>query len=159
MYTGVHRFLTFELLVNPPSSGTLAFSLRLAPFLPASDSSALHTGSSASPYPIPNFLGPPSQPFLLTASSDTLASSLRLMPPPLAMGVLSHQCWSLVIVRNERGRPVGDAVLHHGLPRSRGSPVYRRGHGEGVFACASTLVRRGEYRAQTGIWRFARFCF
>ncbi len=48
MYTGVHRFLTFELLVNPPSSGTLAFSLRLAPFLRASDSSALHTGSSAS---------------------------------------------------------------------------------------------------------------
>ena len=27
MYTGVHRFLTLELLVNPPSSGTLAFSL------------------------------------------------------------------------------------------------------------------------------------
>ena len=49
MYTGVHRFLTPELLVNPPSSGTLAFSLRLTPFLPASDSSALHTGSSASP--------------------------------------------------------------------------------------------------------------
>ena len=49
MYTGVHRFLTLELLVNPPSSGTLAFSLRLPPFLPASDSSALHTGSSASP--------------------------------------------------------------------------------------------------------------
>ncbi len=45
MYTGAHRFLTFELLVNPPSSGTLAFSLRLAPFLPASDSSALYTGS------------------------------------------------------------------------------------------------------------------
>jgi hypothetical protein len=39
MYTGVHRFLTLELLVNPPSSGTLAFSLRLAPFLPDSDSS------------------------------------------------------------------------------------------------------------------------
>ena len=39
MHTGVHRVLTFELLVNPPSSGTLAFSLRLAPFLPASDSS------------------------------------------------------------------------------------------------------------------------
>ena len=49
MHTGVHRFLAFELLVNPPSSGTLAFSLRLAPFLPASDSSALHAGSSASP--------------------------------------------------------------------------------------------------------------
>ena len=42
-------FLTLELLVNPPSSGTLAFSLRLAPFLPDSDSSALHTGSSVSP--------------------------------------------------------------------------------------------------------------
>ena len=34
-------FLAYELLVNPPSSGTLAFSLRLAPFLPASDSPAL----------------------------------------------------------------------------------------------------------------------
>ena len=58
MHTGVHRFLAFELLVNPTSSGTLAFSLRLAPFL-------------------------------LTASSDTPASSLRLMPPPLAIGALS----------------------------------------------------------------------
>jgi hypothetical protein len=26
-----------------------------------------------------------------------------------------------------------------------------------VFACASTLVRRGEYRAQTGIWRVLGF--
>ena len=43
--------------------------------------------------------------------------------------------------------------LHHCLSRSGGSPVYRGGHGESVFACASTLVRRGEYRAQTGIWR------
>jgi len=49
MHTGVHRFLAFEFLVNPPSSGTLAFSLRFAPFLPASDSSATHTGSWASP--------------------------------------------------------------------------------------------------------------
>ena len=48
MYTGVHRFLTFELPVNPPSSGTLAFSLRLAPSLPAADSPAFHTGSLAS---------------------------------------------------------------------------------------------------------------
>jgi hypothetical protein len=62
---------------------------------------------------------------------------------------MRHQCWSLVIVSTERGRQVGDEVLHHGLPRSRESPVYRRGHGESVFACASTLVRRGEYRAQT----------
>ncbi len=35
--------------------------------------------------------------------------------------------------------------------------MYRRGHGESVFACASTLVRRGEYRAQTGIWRLLGF--
>jgi len=35
--------------------------------------------------------------------------------------------------------------------------VYRWGHGESVFACASTLVRRGEYRAQTGIWRLLVF--
>ena len=70
---------------------------------------------------------------------------------------MRHQCWSLVIVSTERGRQVGDVVLHHGLPRSRGSPVYRRGHGESVFACASTLVRRGEYRAQTGIWRLLNF--
>jgi hypothetical protein len=70
---------------------------------------------------------------------------------------MRHQCWSLVIVSTERGRQVGDEVLHHGLPRSRGSPVYRRGHGESVFACASTLVRRGEYRAQTGIWRLLGF--
>ncbi len=70
---------------------------------------------------------------------------------------MRHQCWSLVIVSTERGRHVGDVVLHHGLPRSRGSPVYRRGHGESVFACASTLVRRGEYRAQTGIWRLLGF--
>jgi hypothetical protein len=40
MHTGVHRFLAYELLVNPPFSGTLAFSLRLAPFLPVSDSPA-----------------------------------------------------------------------------------------------------------------------
>jgi hypothetical protein len=70
---------------------------------------------------------------------------------------MRHQCWSLVIVSTERGRQVGDVVLHHGLPRSGGSPVYRRGHGESVFACASTLVRRGEYRAQTGIWRLLGF--
>jgi hypothetical protein len=70
---------------------------------------------------------------------------------------MRHQCWSLVIVSTERGRQVGDEVLHHGLPRSRESPVYRRGHGESVFACASTLVRRGEYRAQTGIWRLLNF--
>ena len=82
MHTGVHRFLASELLVNPPSSGTLAFSLRLAPFLPASDSPALHTGSSASPsLAYSQFLGLPPPPFLLTASSDTLVSSLRLMPP------------------------------------------------------------------------------
>ena len=66
---------------------------------------------------------------------------------------MRHQCWSLVIVSTERGRQVGDEVLHHGLPRSRESPVYRRGHGESVFACASTLVWRGEYRAQTGTLR------
>ena len=36
-------------LINPPSSGTSAFSLRLAPSLPAADSPAFHTGSSASP--------------------------------------------------------------------------------------------------------------
>ena len=38
------------------------------------------------PYPwlIPNSLGPPPPPFLLTTSSDTLASSLRLMPFPPA---------------------------------------------------------------------------
>ncbi len=71
-------------------SGTLAFSLRLAPFLPASDSPALHTGSSASPsLAHSQFLGLAPPPFLLTASSDTLASSLRLMPPPLAIGALS----------------------------------------------------------------------
>ena len=49
MHTGVHRFLAFEFLVNPPSSVTLVFSLCCAPFLPASDSPATHTGSSASP--------------------------------------------------------------------------------------------------------------
>jgi hypothetical protein len=31
---------------------------------------------------------------------------------------MRHQCWSLVIVSTERGRQVGDEVLHHGLPRS-----------------------------------------
>ncbi len=36
-------------LNNPPSSGTLAFSLRLAPSLPAADFPAFHTGYSASP--------------------------------------------------------------------------------------------------------------
>jgi hypothetical protein len=46
---------------------------------------------------------------------------------------MRHQCWSLVIVSTERGRQVGDEVLHHGLPRGRESPVYRRGHGESVF--------------------------
>jgi hypothetical protein len=29
----------------------------------------------------------------------------------------------------------------------------KEGHGESVIECASTLVQRGEYRAQTGIWR------
>ena len=33
-------FLAFELLVNNASSATLAFSLRLVPFLPAADSPA-----------------------------------------------------------------------------------------------------------------------
>ena len=42
-------FLAFELLVNNASSDTLAFSLRLVPFLPAADSPATHAGSSASP--------------------------------------------------------------------------------------------------------------
>jgi len=50
MHTGVHRFLAFELLVNNTSSGTLTFSLRLVPFLPAADSPATHAGSSASPF-------------------------------------------------------------------------------------------------------------
>ena len=36
-------------LINPPSSGTLAFSLRPVPSLPAADSPAFHTVSSASP--------------------------------------------------------------------------------------------------------------
>ena len=49
MHTGVHMFLAFELLVNNASSGTLAFSVRLVPFLPAADSPATHAGSSASP--------------------------------------------------------------------------------------------------------------
>ena len=81
MHTGVHRFLAFELLVNHPSSGTLAFSLRLASFLPASDSPALHTGSSASPsLAHSHFPGLPPPLFLLTAFSDILASSLRLVP-------------------------------------------------------------------------------
>ena len=35
--------------------------------------------------------------------------------------------------------------------------MYQRGHGESVFTSASTLVRRGEYRAQTGIWRLLGF--
>ena len=82
MPTGIHRFLASKLLVNPPSIVTLAFSLRLAPFLSASDSPALHTGSSDSPsLAHSQFLGLPPPLFLLTASSDTLASSLRLMPP------------------------------------------------------------------------------
>jgi hypothetical protein len=36
-------------LINPPSSGTLAFSLRLASSLPDADFPAFHTGYSASP--------------------------------------------------------------------------------------------------------------
>ena len=68
MHTVVHRFLAFELLVNNASSGTLAFSLRLVPFLPAADSPATHAGSSASP-----FLAPSSIPWdLESVSSDTL---------------------------------------------------------------------------------------
>ncbi len=60
---------------------------------------------------------------------------------------MRHQCWSLVIVSTERGRQVGDVVLHHGLPRSGGSPVYRRGHGE------RRVPSPNRYMA------FARFCF
>jgi hypothetical protein len=72
MHTGVHRFLAFELLVNYTSSGTLAFSLRLVPFLPAADSPATHAGSSASPFLAhPPFPGTPQPPFLLTASSES----------------------------------------------------------------------------------------
>jgi hypothetical protein len=33
---------------------------------------------------------------------------------------MRHQSWSFVIMSTERGRQVGDVVLHHGLPRSRG---------------------------------------
>ena len=90
MHTGVHRLLASRLLVNPPFSGTLAFSLRLAPFLSASDSPALHTGSSASPSLAHSHfpgLAPPL--FLLAAFSDTLASSLRLVPLPPAIGAPS----------------------------------------------------------------------
>ena len=35
-------------------------------------------------------------------------------------GGMRHRCWSLVIVNTERGRQVGEVVLYHGLPRSRG---------------------------------------
>jgi hypothetical protein len=37
------------------------------------------------------------------------------------------------------------------------SPTHQEGHGESIIACALTLVRRGEYRAQTGIWQYANF--
>jgi len=33
---------------------------------------------------------------------------------------MRHQCWSFVIMNTDRGRQVGDVVLHQGLPRSRG---------------------------------------
>ena len=34
-------------------------------------------------------------------------------------GGMRHRCWSLVIVNTERGRQVGDVVLHHGPPGNR----------------------------------------
>ena len=55
---------------------------------------------------IPNFLGPPPPPFLLTASSDTLASSLRLMPPLLALSALSYEAQAQI----PGARPPGDKV-------------------------------------------------
>ena len=151
--------------INPPSSGTLAFSLRLAPYcrscpcdrhdlylpsipaslqtlgrcecvatfapaplglriispltfylsflgaiwtydkkfgsdlsLPAADSPAFHTGSSASPSlahsQFPGTSSATLPPYCFTASSDTLASSLRLMPFPPATNAPSPRSGS-----------------------------------------------------------------
>ena len=148
--------------INPPSSGTLAFSLRLAPYcrscpcdrhdlyLPSIPASLQTLGRCECvatcalaplglriispltfylsflgaiwtygkklapifpylpptlphftraprplhPWLIPNSLGPPPPPFLLTASSDTLASSLHLMPFPPATNAPSPRSGS-----------------------------------------------------------------
>ena len=69
-------------LINPPSSGTLAFSLRLAPSLPAADFPAFHTGYSASPplaySPFPGASSAIPPPYhLLRRSSDAPPTLLR----------------------------------------------------------------------------------
>ena len=61
---------------------------------------------------------------------------------------------SMAVLVNSR-----DATRLLGSTSMRGEAVGSRGATSqaSLFACASTLVRRGEYRAQTGT--FARFCF
>ncbi len=77
-------------LISPPSSGTLAFSLRLAPSLPAADFPVFARVTRLPHlWLTPHSLGPPPPSLLLAASSDTLASSLRLMPTTPATNALS----------------------------------------------------------------------
>jgi hypothetical protein len=65
-------------LISPPSSGTLAFSLRLVPFLPAADFPAFARVTRLSHlWLTPHSLGPPPPSLLLTISSDAPPTLLR----------------------------------------------------------------------------------
>ena len=80
MHSGVHGFFRpmSAWLISPPSSGTLAFSLRLVPFLPAADFPAFARVTRLSHlWLTPHSLGPPPPSLLLTISSDAPPTLLR----------------------------------------------------------------------------------
>jgi len=54
---------------------------------------------------------------VLVKSLDTVDGHTGMIYSRVGM---RHQCWSFVLMNTERGRQVGDLVLHQGLPRSRG---------------------------------------
>jgi len=80
MHSGVHGFFRpmSVWLISPPSSGTLAFSLRLVPSLPAADFPAFARVTRLSHlWLTPHSLGPPPPSLLLTISSDAPPTLLR----------------------------------------------------------------------------------
>ena len=80
MHSGVHGFFRpmSAWLISPPSSGTLAFSLRLVPSLPAADFPAFARVTRLSHlWLTPHSLGPPPPSLLLTISSDAPPTLLR----------------------------------------------------------------------------------
>ena len=64
----------------PPLTLWLSHFALCPPYLPQTLPRLARAPPPLHPYPIIRSMGPPPPPFLLTASSDTLAFSLRLMP-------------------------------------------------------------------------------